>query len=251
VEGSPYDIVLLDWQMPGINGIETAKLLRQRQADRIPFMIMVTGYDREDVLKVAEEAGIDDVLIKPVSASALFDDMVRILGDPTLESRSAGDEPTARFTQLTTIRDSRILLVEDNELNQEVALALLREAGMFVDLAENGQIALDRLAVGHYDLVLMDMQMPVMDGVTATLAIRRQPLLKGLPVVAMTANAMQADRDRCLAAGMNDHIAKPIEPEDLWKALLKWIMPRKTGGVAISGQPNLTEEPSLLDCRQP
>jgi PAS domain S-box-containing protein len=245
VEGSPYDIVLLDWQMPGINGIETAKLLRRSQADRIPFMIMVTAYDREEVLKAAEDAGIDEVLIKPVSASALFDDVVRILGDPTHEPRSVGDEPTARFVQLATIRDSRILLVEDNELNQEVALALLREAGMFVDLAENGQIALDRLAAGHYDLVLMDMQMPVMDGVTATLEIRRQPLLKGLPVVAMTANAMRADRDRCLAAGMNDHIAKPIEPEDLWKALLKWIVPRKIGGIAISGQPNLTEEQAL------
>jgi two-component system sensor histidine kinase/response regulator len=133
------------------------------------------------------------------------------------------------YEQLASIAGARILLVEDNELNQEVALELLRDAGLVVDLAENGQVALDRLGRAAYDLVLMDMQMPVMDGLTATRAIRQQAQLDSLPVVAMTANAMQGDRDRCLAAGMNDHIPKPIEPQDLWYALLKWIKPRQPG----------------------
>jgi CheY-like chemotaxis protein len=224
--GVPYDIIFLDWEMPGMNGIETAKLLRQHQKGRIPFMIMVNAYAREEVIKGADEAGIDAVLIKPVNATALFDDVVRMLGGAPEGSLSMGDEHSGSFEQLSTIKGARILLVEDNDMNQEVALELLRDAGFVVDLAEDGQRALDKLAAADYDIVLMDMQMPVMDGITATHALRLDPRQRDLPVVAMTANAMQADRDHCLAAGMNDHIAKPIEPEDLWKVLLKWVKPR-------------------------
>jgi PAS domain S-box-containing protein len=225
-QGLPYEIIFLDWQMPGMNGVETAKVLRQRQSARIPFMIMVTAYGREDVIKAAEEAGIDEVLIKPVNVSVLFDDVNRILGGTMDGPRNASDEISGTFAELATIRGARVLLVEDNDLNQEVALELLRDAGLFVDLAEHGQRALAMLAAADYDIVLMDMQMPVMDGLTATVALRRYPRWHDLPVVAMTANAMKADRERCLAAGMNDHIAKPIEPEDLWKTLLKWVKPR-------------------------
>jgi CheY-like chemotaxis protein len=224
--GVPYDIIFLDWEMPGMNGIETAKLLRQRKSGHIPFIIMVTAFGHEEVIKGAEEAGIDKVLIKPVSASVLFDGVVHLLGGAAEVARSMGDEPGGSFGQLLSIRGARVLLVEDNDLNQEVAMELLRDAGLIVDLAEDGQRALDKLATADYDIVLMDMQMPVMDGVKATVALRLNPRWQSLPVVAMTANAMQADRQRCLAAGMNDHIAKPIEPEDLWKTLLKWIKPR-------------------------
>jgi CheY-like chemotaxis protein len=117
-----------------------------------------------------------------------------------------------------------------------VAIELLRDAGFVVDLAEDGQIALDKINSADYDIVLMDMQMPVMDGVTASREIRKQERFRDLPVVAMTANAMQGDRDRCLAAGMNDHVAKPIEPEDLWKALLKWIKPQHPTDSAVNPQ---------------
>jgi CheY-like chemotaxis protein len=187
---------------------------------------MVTAFGHEEVIKGAEEAGIDKVLIKPVSASVLFDGVVHLLGGAAEVARTTGDEPGGSFGQLLSIRGARVLLVEDNDLNQEVAMELLRDAGLIVDLAEDGQRALDKLATADYDIVLMDMQMPVMDGVKATVALRLNPRWQSLPVVAMTANAMQADRQRCLAAGMNDHIAKPIEPEDLWKTLLKWIKPR-------------------------
>jgi signal transduction histidine kinase/DNA-binding response OmpR family regulator/HPt (histidine-containing phosphotransfer) domain-containing protein len=230
-EGMPYDIIFLDWLMPGMDGIETAKLLRQRHTGRIPFMIMVTAYGREDVIKGAEEAGIEEVLIKPVSASMLFEGVVRLLGGAVEGSRSVGDEPSDSFAQLATIKGARILLVEDNDLNQEVALELLRDAGFVVDLAEDGRRALDKLAAADFDIVLMDMLMPVMDGVTATRTLRLDPRWQSLPVVAMTANAMEEDRLRCLDAGMNDHIAKPIEPEDLWKALLKWVKPRHSTSI--------------------
>jgi CheY-like chemotaxis protein len=223
-QGQPYEIVFLDWHMPGMDGIETAKRLKQRPLKRIPLMMMVTAYGREEVIKGAEGAGIEDVLIKPVSASVLFDSVVRILGGIG-EAPRANDVPTDTLKQLATIKGARILLVEDNDLNQQVASELLSDAGFVVDLAEDGQIALDKVRSRNYDIVLMDMQMPVMDGVTATQEIRKEERFKDLPVVAMTANAMQGDRVRCMAAGMNDHVAKPIEPEDLWKALLKWIKP--------------------------
>jgi two-component system sensor histidine kinase/response regulator len=128
--------------------------------------------------------------------------------------------------RLATLRGSRILLVEDNEMNQEVATELLRSAGFIVESAENGRIAVDKLRLQPYDLVLMDMQMPEMDGITATQEIRKEARFRSLPVIAMTANAMPSDRQRCRLAGMNDHVSKPIEPQDLWQALLKWITPR-------------------------
>src|SRR3990172_9375788 len=122
---------------------------------------------------------------------------------------------------------------------------MLRDAGLAVDLAENGRIALDKVRAADYDIVLMDMQMPVMDGVTATLESRKEERFKHLPVVAMTASATQADRDTCMAAGMNDHIAKPIEPEVLWKALLKWIKPRHPSAVAAEVKPHAAADADL------
>lgn len=224
--GSAYEIVFLDWQMPRMDGIETARQLGALKLLSLPRMVMVTAYGREEVIKGAEGAGIEDILIKPVSASVLFDCMVRMLGDVVDTPVKAFEPPTNTTRRLTTIKGARVLLVEDNVLNQEVACELLQDAGFVVDLAENGQIALNRINEIHYDIVLMDMQMPVMDGVTATREIRKIARFNDLPIVAMTANAMQGDRDFCLAAGMNDHVAKPIEPEDLWLSLLKWIKPR-------------------------
>jgi signal transduction histidine kinase/DNA-binding response OmpR family regulator len=223
-QGRPYDIVFLDWLMPDMDGIETSIQLRKRAQSIIPHMIMVTAYGSEEIIKKAENAGISDVLIKPVTASILFDGVVRVLGGIVESGRSA-DLTTDAFDQLASIKGARILLVEDNDLNQEVGLELLRDAGFNVDLAENGQIALDKIRTIDYNIVLMDIQMPVMDGLKATQEIRKDARFKDLPVVAMTANSLQRDRDRCIAVGMNDHIAKPIEPEDLWKALLKWVSP--------------------------
>jgi CheY-like chemotaxis protein len=160
----------------------------------------------------------------------LFDCVVRVLGDAPTRVRQSVDAPSATQESLAHIKGARILLVEDNELNQEVAIELLRDAGFVVDLAVNGQVALDKVQAADYDVVLMDMQMPVMDGMTATRKIRELPHSQNLPIVAMTANAMAADREACLAAGMNDHVAKPIEPQDLFASLLKWIQPRAAMG---------------------
>ena len=229
--GTPYAIVFLDWQMPGMDGIEVVRRLRAQGDAPLPHCVMVTAYGREEMLKQARTVGIEDVLIKPVNSSLLFDLLGQLLdaGGAAAASPPAGAAPLPAapgVPGLASLAGARILLVEDNELNQEVAAELLRGEGLAVDLAEHGGIALEKLAARDYDFVLMDMQMPVMDGLAATRAIRAQPRLADLPVLAMTANVMAGDRERCLAAGMNDHVAKPIDPAELQAALRKWIRPR-------------------------
>jgi two-component system sensor histidine kinase/response regulator len=230
---TPYDIVFLDWKMPGMGGNETVRQLRARPLKRLPHVIMVTAYGREEIIKGAEDAGVDDVLIKPVCATVLFDSVAGLLVGAPSEQRMMGDVPSLEAQNLVNIRGARILLVEDNQLNQEVATELLRDAGFSVDVAENGAVAVRKLKESTYDIVFMDMQMPVMDGVSATQEIRKLPQFAGLPIVAMTANAKEGDRRRCLEAGMNDHVAKPVEPDDLWKALVKWVKTRHTVGEPV------------------
>jgi PAS domain S-box-containing protein len=229
--GTPeaFEIVFLDWQMPGMDGIEAARQIQGLGLAQSPHLVMVTAHGREEVLKEAANAGIEDVLIKPVNASLLFDTAMRVLGAEVTDRRSAGDAPSLLLEEMAAINGARILLVEDNDLNQEVASEILRDAGFFVDIADNGQIAVDKVTKNQsepWDIVLMDMQMPVMDGVTATLEIRKDARFNELPIVAMTANAMQQDKDKCIAAGMVDFVTKPIQPDELWAALRRWIKPK-------------------------
>jgi signal transduction histidine kinase/CheY-like chemotaxis protein len=220
----PYEIVFLDWQMPGLDGFETGKRIRALPNLRVrPQLVMVTAYGREEVLKQAEENSFANILIKPVTASMLFDSAVQVLGATGSETYKVAATPAVALGQ---IRGARVLLVEDNEVNREVALGLLEDAHLWIETAENGQVALRMVAEHEYDLVLMDMQMPVMDGLAATRAIRSKPQFHSLPIIAMTANVMESDREKCTEAGMNDHLAKPIDPEALFAALLRWIKPR-------------------------
>ena len=230
--GTPqaFEIIFLDWQMPGMDGIETARQIQGLGLAQSPHLVMVTAYGREEVIKEASNAGIEDVLIKPVNASLLFDTAMRVLGAEITDRRSAGDAPSLLLEEMAAINGARILLVEDNELNQEVASEILKDAGFVVDIADNGLIAVNKVTSNSgepWDIVLMDMQMPVMDGVTATVEIRKDARFDGLPIVAMTANAMQQDKEKCLAAGMVDFVTKPIQPDELWAALRRWIKPKR------------------------
>ena len=234
-DNTPYELVFMDWHMPAMNGVDACRRIKDLALAEPPHLMLVTAYGREEVFHQAEDAGIRDVLIKPLNASTLFEAAMRALqGSAGGDLRQAAELTSTALQSLAAIAGARILLVEDNEINQEVALDLLRHARLEVDLAENGQVALDRLQANDYALVLMDMQMPVMDGVEATHQLRRLPGLAALPVVAMTANAQAADRQRCQEAGMNDFIPKPIEPELLWQTLLKWIAPRHAAAAADS-----------------
>ena len=230
-----YEIVFIDWQMPGMNGIEAGKqILALADLDPAPHLVMVTAYGREEVMKQAEEIGFENVLIKPVTSSILFDTAVVALG---ADSGKLESVPALPSFDIDHMRGTRILLVEDNDINQEVAIGQLEDAEAFVDLAENGAIALQMIQGNDYDAVLMDMQMPVMDGIEATRVIRTNPRHEKLPIIAMTANAMESDRILCLEAGMNDHIAKPIDPDQLFGVLLRWIRRSDGHGAAARDRP--------------
>ena len=230
--GQPFDLAYVDWQMPGLDGVATVQAILALPLAKLPKVVMMTAFGRDNLLAAAQHAEVEPILTKPVNASMLFDAAMRALGGTPPPARHQPDAEKA-FGELANRAGARILLVEDNELNQEVAAEMLRQANFVVDIAGDGQMALAQLARATYDCVLMDMQMPVMDGLTATRAIRQQPHLAELPILAMTANAMTSDRERCLEAGMNDHIAKPIAPEELWAKLQRWIKPRAGAGAAI------------------
>ena len=222
--GQPFEIAFLDWQMPGMDGVETARALAT--LPDAPKPVIVTAYGRDALFRDAQRAGVDLLLVKPVNPSLLFDTAMRALS-PGLALTGVLPAPAAvGDAELAPLRGARVLLVDDIDLNRQVGIELLQAVGVAVDVAEDGQIALERLAAQDYDLVLMDMQMPVMDGLDATRAIRRNPRWAALPVLAMTANAMASDRQRCLDAGMNSHITKPIDPSELFGQLLKWLPPR-------------------------
>ncbi len=220
-ETEAYDIAFVDWRMPDLDGLQTVALLRQK-ARAGAAHVLVTAYGREDVLRQAEAAGLDDILVKPVNGSMLFDCAVRLISG-TRPQVLASESLDGNGEQWASLRGRRVLLVEDNELNRDVARDLLHAAGVVVGMAHDGRQALDMLELERFDLVLMDMQMPVMDGIAATRAIRVQSELATLPVIAMTANAMAQDRAICLAAGMNDHLAKPINPDLLYDMLVRWL----------------------------
>jgi PAS domain S-box-containing protein len=198
-----------------------------------------SDYGRGSLFWFTTPADISDV------QPHLLSSMEQVSGE-TFPAADIHENSSALRGNLAAIRDARILLVEDNESNQELVLSLLKEAGLRVDTADNGRIALDMVQQRDYDLVLMDMQMPVMDGVSATKEIRKLMKYAGLPIIAMTANAMQRDRDICRAADMNDFIAKPFEPEQLWAVLLKWITPRLNPAQPSSEPPGTNSGDTVL-----
>ena len=226
VAGQPYEIVFMDWQMPQMDGVEASRHIQSLGLRATPQLIMVTAYGQDALLQQAKEAGIREVLTKPINASVMFDTAMHVLGAVQQRPHQDPSEMLLAPPKLATIVGARLLLVEDNDLNQEVASGLLEQAGFVVDVADNGAIALSMVQKTRYDLVLMDMQMPVMDGLDATREIRKLDECAKLPVIAMTANTMQGDPEKCYAAGMDDFVAKPIDPEKLWAALLKWVQPR-------------------------
>jgi len=196
--------------------------------------------------------GIQNVLVKPVNASVLFDTTMGVLGGRRSEPAGASAQPAPDSDQrLAQLRGARILLVEDNEINQQVAREMLQDCGLQVDVAENGEIALGLVQKFAYDLVFMDMQMPVMDGVTATREMRKHERLELLPIVAMTANAMEQDRRKCMQAGMNDFLVKPIDPQEMTTILARWVRPRRAQAKAAAAPLALRPMPPVPASAQP
>ncbi|QZA79831.1 PAS domain S-box protein [Deefgea piscis] len=244
-----YDLVLMDWKMPVMNGVETVMQLQSRPYTKSPAVIMVTAYGGDEAVSGATGLALNSVLSKPVTASTLLVAISQALGkDVVTETRTDQKDHTYQEA-MAKLAGARVLLVEDNDMNQELAKELLGQAGMIVVVANHGQEALDILALDQqFDGVLMDCQMPVMDGYAATRAIRQNPLTRHLPIVAMTANAMAGDRDKVIEAGMLDHIAKPLNVGNMFTTIAKWFSSAKPPVASVvtslaakdeSGLPNL------------
>ncbi|MEO5362126.1 MAG: response regulator [Magnetococcus sp. DMHC-8] len=234
-QGRPFDLLLIDWQMPTMNGVEVLHHL-QADATRPPLLtiLMTTTLDRSALAQQAQAVDLNGHLEKPVSISALFDTIMTAFGQEAFLHPRPG---TAAGRQaILQVIGARVLLAEDNEINQQVARELLELAGITVTLASNGQEAVEQVRTAFFDLVLMDMQMPVMDGLEATRLIRHTHDANQLPIIAMTANVMADDISRCLAVGMNDHVGKPIDPNKLYVTLNLWIKPRAGLGSATQAR---------------
>jgi two-component system sensor histidine kinase/response regulator len=220
-----YDVLILDWMMPEMTGLEVAAAIRADSGNQSDTRIILSSaFSSGEALNAPGGEFVDAFLPKPVTAPLVHKAVSRVLSDtPGAEKQTHQNRDQTGAQRLLPIRGAHLLVVEDNEINQQVARELLEQAGMRVDIANHGQEALKLIESGEYACVLMDMQMPIMDGLTATRLIREKDQFQELPVLAMTANATVDDRTQALESGMNDHIAKPIDPQQLFEALLKWV----------------------------
>lgn len=227
-QSDPYSVVLMDWKMPEMDGVETTRRIHAlKDLKHTPTVIMVSAYDKDELLEQAADVHLDGLLTKPVNPSILFDAVMNIYSDVAINSPSPSSAAIGLMqTEATAkLNGCHVLLVDDNEINQLVGQKILESAGLVVDIADNGRVAVEKFtdAVEPYVAILMDLQMPEMDGFEATRIIREQYKNHRIPIIAMTAHTMEEERQRCLDAGMNEHVAKPIDPEHLFSVLLSCI----------------------------
>jgi CheY-like chemotaxis protein len=224
----------MDWRMPGINGIEAARQIKSHSEwPRIPAIVIVTALDRQEVMRDASDAGLDGFLIKPVKESVLVDTIADIFDREVgvRSGTSAGGSRRGSSDGSERLVGRHVLLVEDIEVNRDLVGELLGDLGISVTMAVNGREGVEQALAGRFDLVLMDIQMPIMDGLAATRSIRADRRFSTMPIIAMTAHAMTGDRNQSLDAGMNDHLTKPINPDRLTEALLRWMPVRPAQSV--------------------
>ncbi|MBF0187683.1 MAG: response regulator [Magnetococcales bacterium] len=248
-QGKPYDVVLMDWHMEGDDGISSIKKIRALSGlPKMPRSIMLTAYDVERVRTLAEKMQLDGFLIKPVGPGVLLQSLMQALPFPDRRKQVRKAGPMAPLSRRSLrLEGMHVLLVEDNEVNREIVVALLEQEGVVVSEAENGVEAVEAVEQGgRFDAVLMDIMMPLMDGYEATERVRQLPEGEGLPIIAMTAHALADEREKCLAVGMNDHVAKPIEPELLFRALLDVLPPDRRVAIAREAESQEREESEAL-----
>ncbi len=243
----PYDVVFMDWRMPGMDGLQASRHIKYDETlHHHPAIVLVTAFGLEEVREQAERLQLDGFLMKPVTRSTLLDTLVTLFADANETSREA-----AVAEQTAALRGARILLVEDNDINQQIATELLEGAGATVSIANNGAEAVTMLQNGPprapFDAVLMDLQMPEMDGYQATRKLRSDPRFTALPIIAMTAHATIEERHRCLDAGMDDHISKPIDPANLFETVARFYRRAETQAAPQSGDPLAAPGPPGLD----
>lgn len=224
----PYALVFMGWQMPDMDGIDAAYIIKHNKYIHSgPRIVMITAFESEEIRKKAEKINIDGYLVKPVNQSVLFDLLINIFdkSSKTTSQNKIFNEVKYKFT------DIRLLLAEDNEINSQIAVELLQDKGFIIDTVSNGKNAVLKANQKNYDIILMDLQMPDMDGFQATKLIRKND--KKTPIIAMTARTMVEERERCFEEGMNDHISKPIDPELLFNTIYKWLSEYKKNGLLM------------------
>lgn len=231
LQKNPYDLLIIDWLMPEMNGLETVRIIKENKAIADLPIIMVSAFGNEEVAKKSKELGVNHFIAKPFTFSTIFDTIMVVFGKDIRTSRSRIEKGKMHEKEILKIAGSTILLVEDNEINQQVATELLEEAGFIVEIANNGKEAVDKIKASgkpsNYGLVFMDIQMPIMDGYTATMEIRKRSQYNEVPIIAMTADAMTGIKEKCIEVGMNDMVTKPIDPDEMFGAMLKWMKPNK------------------------
>ena len=219
---SPISLMVVDWRMPGMDGLQLVNNIKALKGNHTPSVVMVTAFGVDMVREVAGQKLIDAYMLKPVNQSSLFETISHILYKDTVVSTSKEELALSVESFRNVLSGTKVLVVEDNEINMELSLDLLADVGITADFATNGLEAIDKVSRHAYELVLMDIQMPYMDGLTATREIRKKPECERLPILAMTAHAMKGEREKSLEAGMNDHITKPIDPMLLYAAICKF-----------------------------
>ncbi len=230
-QNTPFDLVILDWNMPNLLGDETAKRIKELPITVQPKMILASAYGDDPNLNQEEiEKLFSAKLTKPIAPSYLVDALLNTFG-PMVKSFHPEKNHNNTNKHAFDFQKANILIVEDNMVNQEVALGIIEPFNAELDIAENGLVALEKVKTHQFDLILMDMQMPIMDGVTATKEIRKLPNSKNIPIIAMTANAMEPDIRKCLVAGMNGHITKPVDPNVLLKTIEHWLNHQRNGDI--------------------
>jgi two-component system sensor histidine kinase/response regulator len=247
-------LMVVDWQMPGMDGLQLVREIKAKEGLEVPSILMVTAYGLESVREAAKQKLVDGVLLKPINTSTLNDTLNSILH---LNDKNRGMKLTVENeSDLSVFRSYlegvRVLLVEDNDINLQLAEELLSDVGVIYSAARNGLEAVDKVNTETFDAVLMDIQMPEMDGLTATKKIREDKRKDNLPIIAMTAHALKGEKEKSLAAGMNDHITKPIDPTILYRALVKYVKGIDTvqNATVVTKENKFTLEVEGLDVKE-
>jgi signal transduction histidine kinase/CheY-like chemotaxis protein len=249
LRGAPtFDLVLMDWQLTGMDGIETiGRIRRHPRIPTTPAIILITAFNRDEVIREVEGSAVHGFLVKPVNRTRLYESVLRALGH---HSQARPEALSVEGEGEIPLHGLRVLVAEDNYINQQVIREYLQRAGVEVSLAVNGKEAVAAIGRTRYDAVLMDLQMPEMDGLAATRAIRTDPACRSIPIIALTAHAVSGDREKCLAAGMVDYIPKPIEPEQLFTVLRKRLGRAPAVGGQTDGDPKRDADPSAAVSEQ-
>jgi len=242
-----FDLLFIDFNLPELSGIDLYKRLIVNTEIQVPKTIFVSATGRESYYNQANQLGVKNFLVKPISQSLMFDSVMNALKSTAMSDVNREEKQESNIKFQSILKDKRILLTEDNDINQLVAKDILEQVGIQVSIANNGEEAIKYVNANKFDAVLMDVQMPIMDGYKATEILRETYSSSELPIIAMTANALKGDREKSIEAGMNDYISKPIDPELLFETLVKWLSGKNAKNIEKPSKENLNEELKILD----